>query len=406
MGEGIVGAVLSVLVAATVALADEPTAETVVLSPTRYATNAETPFRLNLLKARQAAAAAPEDAMLHVRHGDWANAIADFEEALVAYREAVRLEPTPERRMKLGLVAAGIGRVEEAVAALRLAAGAEWSRRGEVAERLLLVHLDAGDRAGAEALARQQGWLTWDRQDCRVPLPSASPLTARLMALFTQPDWSECLVDAAMTLTDWGYARLGHRLMNEAIARTDNDWLRERAAAFLRMRLPVHEVPILAESLNGVGIRLARSGQDTDAIAVYERALAVDPQFSWALNNLGQAYAKRGDDAQALECYRRAVAVNPSHLRAWRNVGNAATRLKRYDEAIEAYQRALTLDPDDGRTHADHGSALYKAGRRTEGIQAMQRGLRLDPGLKDFREFLDRELGQDTRTGPTPFSVR
>jgi len=48
---------------------------------------------------------------------------------------------------------------------------------------------------------------------------------------------------------------------------------------------------------------------------------------------------------EALECYDRALAIDPDFTIAWQAKGVALHNLGRYDKAIECYDRALSLYP-------------------------------------------------------------
>lgn len=48
---------------------------------------------------------------------------------------------------------------------------------------------------------------------------------------------------------------------------------------------------------------------------------------------------------EAIDCYERALAIDPDFSVAWSAKGVALHNLGRYDEALECYDRALALDP-------------------------------------------------------------
>lgn len=378
------------------------TAGTSPLDAGRAAMRAKT-YREALARFREAVAAAPDDVEAQLARGEAANRLGEFDEALEAIRVAVRVAPTPEHQAALGSILERMGRTDEAIGAFRTSLSTAWLGRTSVAEKLLRILIDAGDRQAATALARSEGWLTYDRDYCRTPVPDIAAFTGKLLAFLAHPERADCLYDIARGATEVGYTRFSRRLLNEVIARTGEDWLRDKATSFLRARLPIHDVSSLAESLNGVGFNLARDGQDEEAIAAYRKAIAVDVKFSWPLSNLGRVYMKRRDDAQAIEWFRKAVIANPDHFRAQQNLAHVAARLGLADEAAAAYKQALALDPNDAWTHASYGSFLFKQGRQAEGIQEMQTAVRLDPSLRWPREYLDRKFGPDPRVSPTPF---
>jgi protein O-GlcNAc transferase len=83
-----------------------------------------------------------------------------------------------------------------------------------------------------------------------------------------------------------------------------------------------------------------------DALASYDRAIALKPDYAEAYNKRGIALRdlKRPDDA--LTSYDRAIALKPDYAEAYNNRGNALRDLKRPDDALVSYDKAFALKPD------------------------------------------------------------
>jgi tetratricopeptide (TPR) repeat protein len=60
----------------------------------------------------------------------------------------------------------------------------------------------------------------------------------------------------------------------------------------------------------------------------------------------GMAYDQAGRFAEALAAFDRALALNPNHVFAWDQRGLELSELGRYQEALAAHDRALALDPN------------------------------------------------------------
>lgn len=360
-------------------------------------------YREALDRFREAVAAAPGDVAAHLGRIRAANALGEFDEAVAAARAVVSLAPSPENHAWLAAVAERAGLTEEARAAYRTSVQAEWLGRSDVAESFLLFLMDAGESEAALELARAEGWIAADRDYCRDPVPGINRRSGMLLAWLIHPERAACLLVIARTLTDEGYTRLPRHILTDIVAKANDEQVRTRAGTFLRARLPAHDVPTLAEALNGAGYSLARRQQWEDAILAYQKAMAADPRFSWPPSNLARLYIARKDYTQALEWLQKAVALNPDHLRAVQNLGWTLNEMGRREEALAAYQRALTLDPDDAWTHANIGWALLKLGRESEAVPELQTSLRLDPSQRSVRNFLDARFGVDPRLGATPF---
>ena len=92
-----------------------------------------------------------------------------------------------------------------------------------------------------------------------------------------------------------------------------------------------------------------------EALASYDRALKVRPDFAEVLLNRGRALYEMQQFEEALASYDRALTIRPNLAEALYNRGNALHELKRFEEALASYDRALTMRPD-------YAEALYNRG--------------------------------------------
>jgi len=236
---------------------------------------------------------------------------------------------------------------------------------------------------------------------CAAPTTGLSKETAGLLAILLQPDRADCAVEVGKELTESGLTRLARRVLIDRIQNSGDADVRTTAAAFLRHRLPAHDVAKLAESLNVVGYNLQNHYRLTsEAEAVYRRAIAADPRFSWPYQNIGRLYLLQNANDKAIGWLRQAVAANPDHFRAQFNLGVAAERLQRWEEATGAFRRAVELNADDADAHARLGWVLLKADQEAEAVRELYTAVRLNPALAEERRFLDRKLGADARRRP------
>jgi tetratricopeptide (TPR) repeat protein len=104
--------------------------------------------------------------------------------------------------------------------------------------------------------------------------------------------------------------------------------------------------PDFEQAHNNLGIALAAQGRTGEAITHYERAIAINPRLPGAHINLGVVLAAEGDPHQALEHYRRALELDPNHAEAHNNLGNLLKHMGRFDDAVAHYQRAVRIRPD------------------------------------------------------------
>jgi tetratricopeptide (TPR) repeat protein len=106
-----------------------------------------------------------------------------------------------------------------------------------------------------------------------------------------------------------------------------------------------------------------------EARAVYERALALDPDHGGANLNLGRLLHEAGDLAGAEARYRRALAVPGHEAVAAFDLGVLLEDRGRDADALEAYARALRADATLADAHFNASRLLERMGRRAEALR-------------------------------------
>lgn len=107
--------------------------------------------------------------------------------------------------------------------------------------------------------------------------------------------------------------------------------------------------PAAAVDAFALGNRLADDGRMDEAIAAYEEALRLCPDWAEAHNNLATVLqSAEGRLGEAIAHYRRALALKPElGVATHRNLGDALRMWGESDAARDAYRRALLFAPED-----------------------------------------------------------
>ncbi len=120
-----------------------------------------------------------------------------------------------------------------------------------------------------------------------------------------------------------------------------------------------------------------------EALASYDRAIAVWPDYPEAFSNRGSTLQELKRFEEALASYDRALALRPNFPEALNNRGSVLKQLKRFEGALASYDRALALRPDHADTLNNRGSALHELKRFDEALASYDRALALRPDHLD-----------------------
>jgi tetratricopeptide (TPR) repeat protein len=133
---------------------------------------------------------------------------------------------------------------------------------------------------------------------------------------------------------------------------------------------------------------LASKGRLDEAIAEWEKALALEPADARAHNNLGVALARQGRYDEAIPHYEEALKLDSQYFVIHHNLGRALAAKGRLDEAIAHLETAVEHSPGQADVHQSLGQALMAKGRLMEAMPQFESAVKLEPGLADAHYFL------------------
>jgi tetratricopeptide (TPR) repeat protein len=134
------------------------------------------------------------------------------------------------------------------------------------------------------------------------------------------------------------------------------------------------------EALNNRGIALEVLQRYDDAFASYERAVALNPTNTSALHNRAACLLTLRRHPEALPLFRHLIEIEPASADNWTGHGAALASLLHFDEAIASFDKALALDPQSVRALVSRGTVLAAMDRTPEALTDYRHALRLDPG--------------------------
>jgi len=150
--------------------------------------------------------------------------------------------------------------------------------------------------------------------------------------------------------------------------------------------------PDFAEVHNNRGNLLNRLGQHDGAIASFRKALQIKPMYAEAHNNMGVALYDAGKLEAAAASYREALSIRPGYAEAQNNLGNALADLGQSDVALASFNRAIQLNPNYYQAYNNMGDTLRSLGRAGEAIRCFERAIQLKPDYAEAYSGLGATL--------------
>lgn len=130
------------------------------------------------------------------------------------------------------------------------------------------------------------------------------------------------------------------------------------------------------------------AGDTPNAETALQKALAMDAENQAILVLAGEVWFRQQNYDKAIALFEKAVAINPSDPRLYNWLGMCHRRLKQGAKALEHYKKALIMDPDDFNLHYNLGRVHYLLKDYANARKSYEEALRLHPDLAEAKEAL------------------
>lgn len=176
---------------------------------------------------------------------------------------------------------------------------------------------------------------------------------------------------------------------------------------FQKANLPKLTAPIIAVAVLGfLGVSTwIRAAVYTNEETLWTDTVAKNPMAWMAYNNLGNAIAAKQQVSEAIKIYERAIAVKPDFGDAHSNVGNMyvaqyeslratnkAEADKNLELALQHLSKAIALEPRMANFHFNYGIALVAKGQIDAGIAEYETAIKIRSSFSDCRNNLANVL--------------
>ena len=196
--------------------------------------------------------------------------------------------------------------------------------------------------------------------------------------------WGAPLAQAASLEAEW----------KDCVQEQDRD-LQASGCTKLLARGKALNVADRAIAYGNRGIAFAGKDDFDRAIADYDQAIKLDPNFADAYYNRGIAHDAKDERDRAIADYDAAIRINPKYTDAYVNRGADYEAKGDHDRAIADYDSAIRLNPKDADTYHNRGIAYAAKDNHDRAIGDYDAAIRINPELA--AAFYDRAISYEAK---------
>jgi len=305
---------------------------------------------------------------------DWVNygnqlwRLFEYEEAVAAFDEAIKRKPKFEQAWYArGLALQGQGKYRAAVASFDKATEINprfyeaWRERGKALDWLQRYR---------EALASLDKAININPKDSVLYM-------LRGVLLQELERYAEAVeaYSQAIDIKPHPFAYVGR-----GVARGN---LGDDSGALADYNKAIEIKPDYAEAYNNRGVARRNLGDYSGALADYNKAIEIKPDYADAYYNRGVARRNLGDYSGALADYNKAIEIKPDYALAYVGRGVARGKLGDYSGALADYNKAIEIKPDDADAYYNRGNARGKLGDYSGALADYNKAIEIKPDDAD-----------------------
>lgn len=127
------------------------------------------------------------------------------------------------------------------------------------------------------------------------------------------------------------------------------------------------------------GQALFKQGRVEEAIAEYEKAIALNSTLDAARLGLAESFMQQGNFDNAVVQLGKVLELNPENSAARLQLGVLRGRQGKYDEAVAALSEVLRRNPNELAAHNNLGNVLTLQGKNEEAVKHFEKAVQISP---------------------------
>jgi tetratricopeptide (TPR) repeat protein len=144
--------------------------------------------------------------------------------------------------------------------------------------------------------------------------------------------------------------------------------------------------PNYAAGFSNRGVAYMKKEDYDRAIADFDEAIRVDPNYADGFSNRGLAYVEKEDYDRAITDFDEAIRIDPNYAAGFSNRGIAYLQKEDYDRAITDFDQAIRLDPQSAKAYGGRALVFHLKNDYDRAIADYGEAIKLDP---DFTSAID-----------------
>ena len=169
--------------------------------------------------------------------------------------------------------------------------------------------------------------------------------------------------------------------------------------AIARFQKALEIKPDFVDGYVNLGLALLQKKRADEAMIQFQKALEIRPGYADACNSLGAALLQKGKSDEAISYFQKALRTKPEFAEAQFNLGLAFFNEGKTDEAITHYQEALRIEPGYAVAHKNLGNTQLQKGRLQDATAHLRKALEINPDDAEAHFYFGNALRQEGKRG-------